>query len=229
MSIKVELISYTADPVMAIEHAAANCYDSTPVGDGKLLNGCMKSGHTAVAEFASFTFHVSGVSRSLLAQLTRHRHMSFCVRSQRYCREDETGYVIPPKIKNDPKWADRYREVVDQLFSFYGSMVDDGVAPEDARYVLPNACETELDVCINFRELMQFCNLRLCSRAQWEIRKMTEMMRDEVVRVMPEAKRFLVPNCEKNFPVCFCTESRSCGKHPKLNEIVYGNRTVVGQ
>lgn len=215
----VELISYTVDPVWAIEHAASNCYDSEPTGDGKLLNGCLKSGHSAVAEFANFTFHISGVSRALMAQLTRHRHMSFCIRSQRYCCEDGAQYVTPPSIASS-KYAEEYEKVSDLLFSFYSDMVANGVPKEDARYILPNSCNTEIEVCMNFRELMQFCNLRLCTRAQWEIRDMAKQMVKEVVKVMPEAKKYLVPNCEKNAPYCFCTEHKSCGRHPKLKELM---------
>lgn len=215
---KVELLSYTIDPVMQIEHAASNCYDSDPTGDGKLLRGCIKSGHTAVTEFATFTFHISEVSRALMAQLTRHRHASFCIRSQRYCNEDNFKYVVPGSIVNS-KFAQEYEDLMQHIRYMYANMTAVGIPEEDARYILPNACATEIECSMNFRELMQFCNLRLCNRAQWEIRKLAVMMRDAVIEVMPEAKDYLVPNCEKHAPYYFCTESRSCGKHKKLKEV----------
>ena len=84
---KVTLTRITDDPILAIEEAASNCYDSRPSADGKILKHCVKSGHTSVTEFLNFTFHIEGVSRSLLAQLTRHRHAGYAVRSQRYCSE----------------------------------------------------------------------------------------------------------------------------------------------
>lgn len=217
---KVELISYTVDPVWAVEHAASNCYDSTPTGDGKLFNNCMKSGHTAVAEFAHFNFRISGVSRALMAQLTRHRHASFAIRSQRYCNESEAEFVTPDTIANS-KFAEEYNKVTKILFDFYDNMVKEGIPAEDARYILPNSCCTTIEMSMNFRELMQFCNLRLCNRAQWEIRRMTKMLVKEVVNVMPEAEKYLVPSCEKYAPYYFCTEARSCGRRPKLKDIIH--------
>ena len=103
--IEVELISYTQNPVNVIESAASTCYDSTPT-DGRIMNHCYKSGHHSVLEFAEFAFKIKGVSRALTHQLVRHRLASFAQRSQRYCSEDGFQYVIPPKIKNDPKALD---------------------------------------------------------------------------------------------------------------------------
>ena len=96
----VKLTRITGDPVLAIEEAASNCYDSTPSKDGKILKHCVKSGHTSVTEFCNFTFHIEGVSRALLSQLTRHRHAGYAVRSQRYCSENEFDYIVPNTIKN---------------------------------------------------------------------------------------------------------------------------------
>ena len=90
---KVTLTRVTTDPVDAIEEAACNCYDSKPTG-GKIMKSCYRSGHHSVLEFANFTFHIEGVSRALLAQLTRHRHAGFAVRSQRYCNEDGFEYAL---------------------------------------------------------------------------------------------------------------------------------------
>lgn len=94
---KVTLTRVTGDPVLAIEEAACNCYDSTPSLDGKIMAHCIKSGHTSVTEFCNFTFHIEGVSRALLAQLTRHRHAGYAVRSQRYCSSFGDGWAALPK------------------------------------------------------------------------------------------------------------------------------------
>ena len=88
---KVTLTRITNDPILAIEEAASNCYDSTPDGSGKIMRHCIKSGHQSVTEFCDFTFHIEGISRALSHQLVRHRIASYAQRSQRYCSEDGFG------------------------------------------------------------------------------------------------------------------------------------------
>ena len=222
---KVTLTRITGDPVLAIEEAASNCYDSTPSADGKIMNHCIKSGHTSVTEFCNFTFHITGVSRALLAQLTRHRHASFAVRSQRYCSEDGFKYVIPPSILNNPEALDLFYDFMIDCQGVYGKLQSLGVPNEDARFVLPNACETVLEVEFNLRSLMNFMNERLCACAQWEIRKLAQEMRKLIISQVPKFADYLVPKCEKNgkeFGACNESKSRTCGRHPRLTEIFEG-------
>ena len=220
---KVTLTRVTENPIMAIEEAASNCYDSEPSPDGKIMKSCYKSGHQSVLEFADFTFHIEGVSRALLAQITRHRLASFAVRSQRYCSEDGFNFITPNSIEKNKDALLEYQCIMDQTKHAYHKLQKLGVPNEDARFVLPNACETVIEVKMNGRELIHFMNERLCSRAQWEIRKMAQLMKKEVENYNEQCKvysEFLVPKCEKygkNF--AFCTEYKSCNKHPKLNDI----------
>jgi len=214
----VTLTNVTNNPVMAIEEAASNCYDSKPNNDGKIMVGCYKSGHTSVLEFANFTFHIEGVSRSLLAQLTRHRHAGYAVRSQRYCTENDFTYVTPKSIiKNEVQTT--YDMLMEDINDCYKRLISFGVPAEDARYVLPNACCTTLEVTMNLRALINFMNERLCSRAQWEIRELAQKMRDLITEQYPQFKPMLVPKCEKYIGYPFCTEQKSCGKHKKLKEV----------
>ena len=216
---KVTLTHITDNPVDAIEAAACNCYDSEPTG-GKIMKSCYNSGHHSVLEFANFTFHIEGVSRALLAQLTRHRHASFAVRSQRYCNEDGFGYVTPPTIAANPVAKSLYNELIEDITLLYKSLQEAGIPNEDARYILPNACETTLEFSCNGRELIHIANERLCTRAQWEIRMLVKAMVEEVAKACPEFAAFLVPKCEKyGKDKGFCTEHSSCGRHPKLKEI----------
>ena len=164
---KVTLTRITEDPVLAIEEAASNCYDSEPSADGKILAHCVKSGHTSVTEFCTFTFHIEGVSRALLAQLTRHRHAGYAVRSQRYCTEDGFGYVVPHTIAKNHNMKMQYDIMMENIQRWYNSMVESGIPNEDARMILPNACETIIEVTMNLRALMNFFNERLCTCAQW--------------------------------------------------------------
>nr|DAD78049.1 MAG TPA: Thymidylate synthase complementing protein [Siphoviridae sp. ctrgt10] len=217
----VELISYTADPVKVIETAASTCYDSEPT-EGKIMKHCYNSGHHSVLEFAEFTFKISGVSRALTHQLVRHRLASFAQRSQRYCKEEDFDYVIPKSILQDPELLKQYKEFMIMTDSLYKKLIASGINAEDARYILPNACATEICVKMDLRELIHFCNERLCTCAQWEIRMLAQQMKNAVEKVSPDCAKYLVPKCEKHSPYNFCTETkkRSCGRHKVISEII---------
>ena len=218
--VKVKLLSYTNNPVDVIEEAASTCYDSSPSG-GKIMNHCYKSGHHSVLEFADFTFKISGVSRALTHQLVRHRLASYAQRSQRYCKETGFEFVTPPSVENNPEAATLYLETMDYITNVYAKLLAMQIPGEDARMVLPNACCSEICVKMNLRTFMNFCNERLCSCAQWEIRRMAKLMVKEVLNVAPELKEFLVPKCEKypNYHFCTETKKRSCGRHPLISEV----------
>lgn len=209
-----------------MEGAASNCYNSKPTKAGKIVESCISSGHESVTEFSDFVFHVEGVSRSLLAQLTRHRVASFAVRSQRYCDESGFEYVTPFSIANDKKVSKKYSKIMEALNEWYKELLDAGIPKEDARFILPNACCTTLEFKMNFRELKHFCGLRRCARSQWEIReladaiaKIIEMQIDMPLYGEPRLSKYLVPKCEQHqFP--YCDEKKSCGRHQKLEELI---------
>ena len=215
---KVTLTRVTENPVGAIEEAACNCYNSEPTG-GKIMKSCYKSGHHSVLEFCDFTFHIEGVSRALTHQLVRHRLASYAQRSQRYCDEDGFGYVIPTKIKNNPTALAFYEDSIRNIKHNYKTLQEFGIPNEDARYLLPNACETAIEVKMNFRTLIHFMNERLCTRAQWEIREMAREMKRCIEEQYPELAEYLVPKCEAHEGMPFCSEHSTCGKHPLLKDI----------
>lgn len=220
--IKVKLTRVTENPILAIEEAASNCYDSKPSKTGRIMKACYKNGHHSVLEFADFTFHIEGVSRALLAQLTRHRVASYAVRSQRYCSSANFEYVTPPSIENFPAMKIKYDHLMKNCSEFYEELQSLGIKNEDARFVLPNACETVLELKMNGRELIHAMNERLCSRAQWEIRELFKAMKTCIEHHSEECRefsKFLVPKCYANFPYVFCTEHESCGIAPKLEEV----------
>lgn len=223
---QVELIAYSmpikgrCNPMAIVERCASVCYDSEPDFDKfRIAKGCAKTGHMSVFEHAYFTFHVSGISRACLAQLSRHRHISLSVRSQRYCDESTAGAIIPNSLSEEQEQI--LMQTYSEEFDKYQVLRAAGMAQEDARMVLPNGCETELYLSANARALIEASHLRLCNRAQEEIRTMFGKMKKEVEQVSPEIAEMMVPKCElnKNYP--FCTELKSCGKHPPLSE-VYG-------
>lgn len=207
------------NPMHIIEQAASVCYDSEPdFVKFKIAKGCAKTGHLSVYEHAYFTFHVKGISRACLAQLTRHRHFSFSVRSQRYCNESRSEPVFPASTDEDQDGiiADAY----DYAWDAYDRLIENGVAKEDARMVLPNGAPTELYISANARALIEASHLRLCSRAQQEIRNMFDLMKKEIAPLSPEVAGMMVPQCETNPEYQFCTEGESCGRHPRLQDVL---------
>lgn len=222
---KVELISYSQpvkkdadkNPLSIAELAASVCYDSEPTETYRIAKGCKATGHTSVLEHISFTFHVTGVSRALLAQLSRHRHISLSVRSQRYCDESIMQYANPFSGED----ADVFDGMMADISNDYRILKEyHGAANEDARAVLPNACCTELYVTINARSLIEMSHLRLCTRAQREIRGLFMAIKFQVSQVCPELGAWMVPSCEANPKYPFCPEgSRCCGRHPKLADV----------
>ena len=216
----VTLTRVTYRPIDAIEEAASNCYNSEATGDGKIMKHCIKSGHTSVTEFCDFTFHIEGISRALSHQLVRHRMASYAQRSQRYCVEDDFGYVIPYSIKSNSDALKMYENIMESLAEGYHALNSNlNIPAEDARMVLPNACETVIEVKMNLRSLIHFMNERLCVRAQWEIRQLALEMKKAVGEQYPELIEYLVPKCETHKGMPFCTEHKSCGRHKTLKEI----------
>ena len=222
---KVTLTRVTQNPVLAIEEAASNCYDSEPTTDGRIMKACYKSGHHSVLEFADFTFHIELISRACSHQVVRHRHASYAQRSQRYVSEDNFEYVTPPTIQMNVEALTKYVEYMDNCRKVYNELIDLGVPAEDARYVLPNACATIIEVKVNGRELIHIANERMCTRAQWEIRDLIQKMKkcvQEYDEQCAEFAKFLVPKCCANHKYPFCTEHKSCGLAPKLKDVYEG-------
>lgn len=191
--LKVILLRATPDPDEIVALGARLCYARADVdalqervqsADQRAYVGrVMERGHLSVAEHAVFTFAVEGVSRALLAQLTRHRIASFSVQSQRYVSlADGFDYVIPPSVEALGEEEKReFAREMEQMHAWYlrwqarlGGAGE--AANQDARFVLPNACATRLVLTMNARELMHFFELRCCGRAQWEIRELAWRM-----------------------------------------------------
>ena len=229
--LKVILLRHTLEPEETIALAAKLCYSKSTISDLKekisqkdqsdFIRKLMDMGHESVLEHVSFTFGVEGVSRVLLAQQTRHRIASFSVQSQRYVSyENGFGYIIPDSITAlGEESVNRFREQMNTLEKWYTEwqkLLGKGEkSNEDARFVLPNACETRIILTMNVRELRHFFSLRMCSRAQWEIRKMAE----EMFRLCFETAPSLFMNAG---PACLrgkCPEGeKSCGKAAKIRE-----------
>ena len=163
-------------------------------------------------------FKSYNIPKAQLAQLSRHRHISLSVRSQRYCREDTFQYVNP--FPEGSYGAAQVTDYMEEARANYVDMVDAGVAPEDARAVLPNACCTELYMTANARALIEMSHLRMCHRAQREIRELFDRIRNCFLYFSPVMTQNMVPACQAHGDVPFCTEHNGCGLYPKLSELV---------
>ena len=161
-------------------------------------------------EHASFTFSVEGVSRSLTHQLVRHRVASFSQQSQRYVPLNEPTFVTPHTVEEDEECLRVYNDTMRAIWEAYNRLAEK-IPAEDARYVLPNGCTTNITITMNARELLHFFRLRCCNRAQWEIREMA----DEMLRLCKEVSPTIFA---KAGPPCVsgkCPEGKlSCG-HPR--------------
>lgn len=229
--LNVKLIRHTLAPEEIVALGARLCYSRAQIDDltrrvekqdqADFCRRILDMGHESVLEHATFTFGVEGVSRVLLAQLTRHRLASFSVQSQRYVSyEKGFGYIVPPKIAALGEEAvQEYEAQMQQMHAWYTAWQEklgtgEG-SNEDARFVLPGGCETRLMVTMNVRELRHFLSLRMCSRAQWEIRALAEEMHRLCMEVAPALFANAGPACLRGA----CPEGeKSCGKARAIRE-----------
>ena len=185
--------------------------------DKKALKAALKSGHESIIENAVYTFEIKGVSRALLAQLSRHRLISLAVQSQRYVNKVAFEYVTPESIRDNPNSLEQYEWGMKVIQKVYNTMLSWGVDKEDARLILPNACTTNIVLTANARELRHIFALRCCERAQWEIRELANRMLKICKEVSPTIFEDAGPSCVRDG---FCREQRSCGRAPKLEKIL---------
>lgn len=236
---KVELLTHTNNIEDVITSAGKLCYSkvgvseilekSTPEDNERFIKMLSDMGHHSPLEHVSFTFAIEGVSRALTHQLVRHRIASYSQQSQRYVELDKTfEYIIPPSIQNS-KHKERYEDIMANLHYSYMHITEmleeeyilqgmdkrsaNKKAIEDARYVLPNACETKIVVTMNARTLLHFFEKRCCSRAQWEIREMANKMLKICNEISPTLFSLAGPTCKKGY----CNEGKmSC--NPKYRK-----------
>ena len=235
--LNVTLIAHTPEPEKVIAMASRTCYSALDLegldkktdttDNAAYIRRVLASGHTSIAEHASFTFGLEGVSRTLLAQITRHRVASFSVQSQRYVSvagAEVFDYVLPPRIralgpeaeekfawqmKTMQRWYDEWSEALGQD------------SAEDARFVLPGAAATRIVMTMNARELLHFFSLRMCNRAQWEVREAAWRMYELVYPLAPSVFENAGPGCARGA----CPEGkRTCGRAVEVREKIQGLR-----
>lgn len=241
--LNVKLITYTPQPERAVAASAKLCYASADIDTvinnltedktASFLEMLASIGHESPIEHASFTFGIEGVSRSLLAQITRHRMASFSVQSQRYVKENQFAFVLPPEIDTIPEARAEFLKAMEEdqqhyerlsgiltaahVKAFLSEGLDEAEAKrkaekkaiEDARFILPNACTTKMICTMNARSLMNFFSLRCCRRAQWEIRALAMKMLQLTKQAAPHLFQHAGPPCVRGA----CDQGKmSCGR-----------------
>ena len=172
----------------------------------------METGHASPLEQVWFEFAISGVSRAFSLQFVRHKiGISFEQQSQRYVAFKGAATMLPGTIADgDPDLRARYEEQVGGSLELYGELLAAGIPGEDARFVFPNATRTNLVMTANLRALIHMSGLRLCTMAQWEIRRLFQLIRHEVFAVSPFLGSFLAPKC---VPLGYCDEMGNRDEH----------------
>jgi len=212
----VKLLAHTQNADRICAAAGNSCYSEKAshelMGSAddpeRVLSKIVGMGHHSVVEHAVFTFSAEGVSRALTHQLVRHRIASFSQQSQRYVSLKEPTYVVPETIKADPDSLELYEKMMNDIWKTYREL-SKRIPAEDARYVLPNGCTTNITITMNARELLHFFSLRCCERAQWEIREMADRMLEICKQISPVIFRNAGPPCIRG-P---CPEGKlSCGR-----------------
>ena len=211
-------VIYTACRTCYSEEVPEDIFRRAVAGDfdpskmQKLISSVIESGHGSTIEHVVFTFAITGVSRTLSHQLVRHRAgVAFDQQSQRYVKFKGAATMLPHSIaEGDPGLRERYESQVDGALDLYGELLGAGVPGEDARFIFPNGTRTNLVMTTNLRALIHMSGLRLCTMAQWEIRRLFQLIRHEIFAVSPFLGSFLAPKC---VPLGYCDEFKNRDEH----------------
>lgn len=244
---KVKLIQVTQNPIDVMWTAARTCYSAkSPIEmwddinkdnmkfnvlemekHWNLVKKVLDSGHQSIAEHVYFTFAIEGVNRALTHQLVRHRiGVVYSQQSQRYVNEKNGfEFEVPQSIQKIDELHNEFYALMQHIQNFYNKAIEYDIKPEDARSVLPNAALSNITLSINLRELIHVCNLRLCTRAQLEIRQLFQAIKKEVEKVDERLASLLVPSCEIHG---MCFEDKCCGRKPKVNEVKGAYKLLEG-
>ena len=198
------------EPQDIFAKAVAGQYDVAK--QQRLIQGVIESGHGSTIEHVVFTFGISGVSRTLSHQLVRHRAgVAFDQQSQRYVKFKDASTMLPATVEEAaPDLRQRFEDQIEGSLDLYGDLVAAGIPGEDARFIFPNATRTNLVMTANLRALIHMSGLRLCTMAQWEIRRLFQLIRHEVFQVSPFLGSFLAPKC---VPLGYCDEMGNRDEH----------------
>ncbi|MCX5668814.1 MAG: FAD-dependent thymidylate synthase [Candidatus Omnitrophica bacterium] len=229
----VKLLEMSQNAISLIYVACRQCYSEKFAGDvfldatldlkkqEEFVKSIVASGHMSPLEHVKFSFAIQGVSRALTHQLVRHRIASFSQQSQRYVKEKDFDFIIPPSIEKNSQAKNEFEKLMTTIQQSYTKLLEllgqDNISGEtanqDVRFVLPQAAETKIVVTMNCRELLHFFQHRCCSRAQWEIRQLANKMLGICCKELPAVFSEAGAKCET---LKYCPEGDKfcCGKYP---------------
>lgn len=237
---KIKLLAHTPNPEGTIAMAAKLCYSPVGIEEleesltsdkiEKFVDHLISIGHESPLEHVSFTFAIEGISRSCSHQLVRHRLASYSQKSQRYVKEGQFEFITPNVISEMgglayseyckdmeiiqnmySKWQTQIKSWVESTNYPTNGMNAEKVANENARYLLPNACETKIIITMNVRSLYNLFNKRCCNRAQDEIREVADGMLELCRGVSPILFKNAGSPCVKGK----CPEGSMSCKNPR--------------
>jgi thymidylate synthase (FAD) len=233
VNMDVRLLEVSQNAIALIYAACRQCYSekfsadifSDPAADLKkqeeFVKNVVSSGHLSPLEHVKFSFAIQGVSRALSHQLVRHRLASYSQQSQRYVKEKDFDYIIPPSIERNNTARVEFEKLMVEIQQSYTKLLNllgqDNLSGEsanqDARFALPQAAETKIVVTMNCRELLHFFQHRCCERAQWEIRQLAQKMLALCRKELPAVFTSAGAKCEE---LGYCPEGERfcCGKYP---------------
>ncbi len=236
--LKVKLLDMSENALVTIYAGCRQCYSAKSAADifeeeknskkqAEFVKKVVESGHESPLEHVKFTFAIEGVSRALTHQLVRHRIASFSQQSQRYVKETDFNYIIPPSVEKDEETKEEFERTMKEIQEEYNKIIEKfkekGMvgekANQDARYLLPQAAETKIVVTMNCRELLHFFQQRCCARAQWEIRGLAYEMLLLCRRKLPGVFGNAGPKCVS---LGYCPEGEkfTCGAYPLKKKVV---------
>lgn len=217
---EVRLLNFTPFPDLIVYLSARVCYSNVGFDEIQeeiedrekvraLIREIIRSGHHSVLEHASFTFGIEGISRVTTHQLVRHRIASYSQQSLRWVNAKNISIIIPPSIQQNSEALKLFNEAIEKSKEIYNKLLDLGIPKEDARFIIPQGVSSMIVVTMNARELLHFFKVRLCNRAQWEIRELAKKMLEEVRRVAPIIFEVVGPPCVVDK---MCREKNPCSQ-----------------
>lgn len=217
----IKVIRYAEKPITLIGECVGCCYGSDTTDPIKNYNrgkNCIEDGHGRVMEFPDVIMEIDEYSIKVIREFYTHIiGVTRVQESTRYVNMKERGYFIPPKIQEDLEAFSKYTKIMQEQFETYEELVDLGIPKEDASMVLPLGMKTKFVVKANVRALLNMAQVRMCSRAYHEFRKLMNEIKNELSKLSPEWKEItdmMKPSCEV---VGYCSEHHSCGRKPKRN------------
>ena len=233
VTLNVQLLEVSQNAIALIYVACRQCYSEKFAADvfvdatedlkkqEEFVKSVVASGHLSPLEHVKFSFAIQGVSRALTHQLVRHRLASYSQQSQRYVKEKDFDFIIPPAIERNTAAKDEFEKLMATIQQSYTKLlalmgqdnISGEIANQDARFALPQAAETKIVVTMNCRELLHFFQARCCLRAQWEIRQLANKMLDICRQKLPAVFSTAGAKCEV---LGYCPEGEKfcCGKYP---------------